>query len=266
MHSQEKIPSSILSIPAMGPMHSAHPFALSDYPKPTIVFVPNAWFPTTAYAYFLSVLRERGYTVETINHTSLAPLQTGPSATALGTPPTASTETDAFSLRQQLLQPLVEQQYRDVILLMHGYGTKVGMSAVRGLSKVQRLRENLPGGICGMIAVSPVVCQANTILYERKNPLLRCAQRDVVSFDFRPHAVPKMGMTREYTPVINFANSPFSHALGTAYLTILWTTSPMTAILRWRNHTWIRYALPPPACWNQCNHLQLWLRMISRSI
>lgn len=167
----------------MGPLHSAHPFALTSDPKPTIVLVTDAWFPTTAYADFLSYLRERGFPVEAVNHPSLAASLPSQANEGTGSPPNdASTEIDALSLRQHLIQPLIEREGRDIVLLMHGYGTKPGLSAACGLSKVQRWQQDLAGGVIGMIAISPLVLQANTTLSANQIPLLRWARRDVVSY------------------------------------------------------------------------------------
>ena len=167
----------------MGPLHSSHPFALTSDPKPTVVLVPDAWFPVTAYANFLAYLKERGFPVEAINHPSVAASLPTVGIAQTGSPPNrASSEVDALSLRQHLLQPLIEREGRDIVLLMHCYGGKPGMSAARGLSKVKRFQENLPGGIIGMIAISPLILSAGTTLHNGENPLLQWAQKDVVSY------------------------------------------------------------------------------------
>lgn len=168
----------------MGPLHSAHPFALTSDPKPTIVLVPDAWFPTTAYAHFLSYLREREFPVEAINHPSLAAMLPSQATAASGSPPnSASSEIDAMSLLQHLLRPLIEREHRDVVLLMHCYGGIPGMGAARGLSKVQRWQQGLAGGIVGMIAVSPLILRTSATLQSAGIPLMQWAQRDVVSSD-----------------------------------------------------------------------------------
>ena len=173
----------------MGPLHSAHPFALTSDPKPTIILVPNAWFPITAYAHFLSYLKERGFPVEAVNHPSLAATLPSQATAGTGSPPNnASSEIDALSLRQHLLQPLIEREGRDVILLMHCYGSKPGMSAARGFSKVSRWQQDLAGGIIGIIAVSPLILQANTTLANTQISLMNWAKKDLVSSSFKNRA------------------------------------------------------------------------------
>ena len=145
----------------MGPLHSAHPFPLTHDPKPTIVLIPEAWFPSAAYAPFLAYLEQRDFAVEIFDHPSLAlPPQDASSTRASNGSLPYSVALDAESLRRNLLHRLFEREGKDVVLLAHGYGCRPALTAAKGLHKATRFRQDLAGGVVGVIGVAPVVLQA----------------------------------------------------------------------------------------------------------
>ena len=165
----------------MGPLHSAHPFALTHDPKPTIVVVPDAWLPAAAYARCITYLEDREYLVEIINHPSLAVGLPSLNAAGNATVTTASMGADAASLRRNLLERLIEGDGCDVVLLVHGYGMKPGLSAARSLHKATRFRNDFPGGVLGIIGVASVVSRENLGLEARISVLPSWVRRDTVS-------------------------------------------------------------------------------------
>ena len=164
----------------MGPLHSAHPFALAQDVKPTIVFVSDAFFSHTAYRNFVAHLEQREYPIETIDPPSLA-TDSHPRAPA----PSASVASDASFLRRNLLSRLVERDGLDVVLVAHGYGCRSALSAARLYHKATRFRHDLPGGILGIIGLSPIILQEGARLELEGQSLPQWALRDTVSF--MPH-------------------------------------------------------------------------------
>ncbi|KAL9050705.1 MAG: hypothetical protein Q9162_006479 [Coniocarpon cinnabarinum] len=163
----------------MGPLHSAHPFALTHDPKPTIVFVPNAWFPSAAYAPFLAHIQQREYPLQCVDHPSLGPpLQESQFSNQTTNPFNTSAALDADALYRNVLHRLIEREGCDVVLLVHGYGSKPGLSAVYGLHKATRFRQDLPGGVLGIIGISPMVLSENTRLEHEQGPLPSWSVRD----------------------------------------------------------------------------------------
>lgn len=114
--------------------------------KPTILLVPGAWFESSIYDSFLSLLQKSSFPTAYAPYPSLDP--TDP-ATA-----DAAADTD-FVLKRSLL-PLIDQG-KDVVVLMHSYGGVPGSGAARGLSRVQRAKKGEKGGVVGLIHVSGFV-------------------------------------------------------------------------------------------------------------
>ena len=114
-------------------------------PKPTIVFVPGAWFRAAAYAKFLDALGAAGYPVVASDYPSINPTIAHPHVDC---------GTDTSHLRQTVLLPLVEQQHRDVVLIMHSYGGMPGAGAAHGLGSASRTHAGKHGGVLGLIMFS----------------------------------------------------------------------------------------------------------------
>ena len=109
--------------------------------KPTIVFLPGAWLPETTYASFLQALEQAGYPVLYISY---------PSCDSAS----ADCQQDATYIRDQAIKPLIEDQGKDIVLLMHSYASMPGASAARGFSKTDRQQNGQAGGILALICIS----------------------------------------------------------------------------------------------------------------
>lgn len=114
--------------------------------KPTIVFVPGAWFKATAYADFLKALQDAGFPVSASDYPSLDP----PAEEAVKTDCKADTD----HLREKVLVPLVNHEEKDVVVVMHSYGGMPGSGAAHGLSKSSREKAGKKGGVVGLIMIS----------------------------------------------------------------------------------------------------------------
>lgn len=117
-------------------------------PKPTVLFIPGAWFKVAAYNIFLSSLRNIGYPVTASEYPSLNP---APNDHDIGC------ARDTSYLRDKFLLPLVDEQSKDVVLVMHSYGGMPGAGAAQGLSKKLRKRSGKDGGVVGLIMISALV-------------------------------------------------------------------------------------------------------------
>lgn len=115
--------------------------------KPTVLFLPGAWFRPSTYKKFLSLVQEAGYPIHSASYPSLNPED----------PFTADCATDSLSVREKVLLPLIEAQEKDVVLVMHSYGGIPGSVAAHGLSKVQRVNEGREGGVLGLVFMSGFV-------------------------------------------------------------------------------------------------------------
>ncbi|ETS74605.1 hypothetical protein PFICI_13089 [Pestalotiopsis fici W106-1] len=126
--------------------------------KPTIVLVPGAWLPSTAYAEWTARLEQEGYPVLVTAYPSFdAP-----------DPQHADVAGDAAAIRTTLSR-LVHDKSRDVVLVMHSYGGMPGSSAARGLGAAERRRTEDPlaprghgGGILGLVYVTAFIVPENT--------------------------------------------------------------------------------------------------------
>lgn len=65
----------------------------------------------------------------------------------------ADCQQDAIAIRDLAIKPLIEDQGKDIIVLMHSYASMPGASAAKGFSKTERQRNSQAGGILGLICV-----------------------------------------------------------------------------------------------------------------
>ncbi|KAF4470498.1 alpha beta hydrolase family domain-containing [Fusarium albosuccineum] len=112
---------------------------------PTIVGVPGMWHPASSFDDLAANFQKRGYTFVSQDAPGIL----------LEDSFTATAEVDAESLRQNLPLPLLAQG-RHLILLTHSYGGVYGSAAVSGLSKQERSRQGLEGGVIGLVYVTAV--------------------------------------------------------------------------------------------------------------
>ena len=115
--------------------------------KPTIVLIPGAWFHPSTYDQFISILQRLSYPTVYAPYPSLDPSD----------PATADAAHDTEAVLQNFLLPLIENEGKDVVILMHSYGGVPGSSAARGLAKAQRSKKAKKGGVVGLIYFSGFV-------------------------------------------------------------------------------------------------------------
>ncbi|KAH8432797.1 alpha/beta hydrolase [Aspergillus melleus] len=112
----------------------------------TIVLVPGAWITPSFYQPFSDALTSAGFPVHHASYPSLSPTD----------PSVADCETDTEAIAKTL-RFLVEEEGKDVAVLMHSYAGMPGAAAATGLSKSQRSQHGKPGGIVGLIFIGAFV-------------------------------------------------------------------------------------------------------------
>lgn len=115
--------------------------------KPTILLIPGAWFQPSTYDLFISHLQQLSFPTAFAPYPSLNPSH----------PATADAAHDTETVLQESLLPLIENEGKEVVIVMHSYGGVPGSSAARGLGKVQRVGEGKKGGVVGLIYISGFV-------------------------------------------------------------------------------------------------------------
>ncbi|KAJ0423259.1 Alpha/beta hydrolase fold-1 [Aspergillus carlsbadensis] len=111
--------------------------------KPTIVFVPGAWHPPTAYDLLLPPLHAAGYTTTYVYLSSV-----GPGA--------AVTFEDDVAAVRRVVAGLVELG-REVVVVSHSYGASPATEALSDLAKKDREGKGLDGGVIQLVYIAAIV-------------------------------------------------------------------------------------------------------------
>lgn len=122
----------------------------------TIAIIPGAFHTPSHFSSLCAQLENAGYDTASVQLPSVDPPT--PTAAAVGTP-----SNDALFIREKLLLPLIEEEEKDVVLLMHSYGGIPGNGSAVGLSKGEREREGREGkkkgGVVGLVFVTAYVAR-----------------------------------------------------------------------------------------------------------
>ena len=139
---------AVLSVAVRGaPVGSSNMTSL-----PTIVLVPGAFHVDSAMDFLGAQLAQAGFNTRTFGLLTV-------------NRPKLTVNDDARALRSAMLEPLIEEQGKDVVLYLHSYAGFPGSIATGGLSKAERLAAGQQGGILGLIYQSAFVPQeGNTLL------------------------------------------------------------------------------------------------------
>lgn len=117
---------------------------------PTVLLIPGAWLHRSTYDFFISHLQDLSFPTAYTSCPSLNPSH----------PTTADAANDTETVLQEVLLPLIKNDGKDVVLVMHSYGGVSGSSAAKGLSKVTRSGEGKKAGVVGLIHISGFVFPA----------------------------------------------------------------------------------------------------------
>lgn len=106
--------------------------------KPHIVLIPGAWHSGDAYDTLLPYLHEFGYETTALTLPSVG-----------AEPPLTTLKPETDFIRTKINQLLDKDE--DVVVVMHSYGGFAGSAALQGLSKAERQKANLPGGVTALV-------------------------------------------------------------------------------------------------------------------
>ncbi|KAK7921632.1 hypothetical protein PG985_009654 [Apiospora marii] len=106
----------------------------------SVVIVPGAWTAPAAFHKLVGILDAKGFVV----YVPALPTNNG------HRPPDSSFDDDVQVVRQ-VVQRLVKDERKEVIVLMHSYGGVVGTTALRGLTRKDREAQGLPGGVVHLL-------------------------------------------------------------------------------------------------------------------
>ena len=114
--------------------------------KPSLVIVPGSFSSAAIYYELVDKIRAHGYEVFVNNL---------PSTARHAPEEPASMNDDAIFFRG-IIEKLANQG-KDVIVLPHSYGGVPGTEACKGVSKAERQKKGLPGGVIRIVYLSAIV-------------------------------------------------------------------------------------------------------------
>ncbi|KAF7361660.1 AB hydrolase-1 domain-containing protein [Mycena venus] len=128
--------------------------AMDSRTKPTFVFVPGVLHTPAHFQILVDSLHTKGYPAERISNPTVGAL-------ASTAPPGA----DAVNVRR-VLEELVNDQQKDVVLVCHSYGGIPGSQSVVGLEGSARAKAGQKGGIIKVIFLTAIVPREGENLVE----------------------------------------------------------------------------------------------------
>ncbi|KAK3168974.1 hypothetical protein OEA41_005422 [Lepraria neglecta] len=118
----------------------------TTHPRPTIVFVPGAFHTSVHFEPISAVLNQASFPTTTVE------LPTTAQAT------TASYRDDVYAIRS-VLERLVEEDGKEVLLALHSYGGVPGCQTVSGLERSKRKAEGRPGGVIHVLFIAALLVE-----------------------------------------------------------------------------------------------------------
>lgn len=115
--------------------------------KPTILLIPGAWLPASAFEDVATILRAQGYPVHTMSLLSVG----GPTSTTVAD--------DEEDIRQRYLNQLITEG-KEVIIVMHSYSGIPGTESVKGLARKDLAAQGKKGGVIGLIYMTSFLIAA----------------------------------------------------------------------------------------------------------
>ncbi|KAK6825425.1 hypothetical protein PG987_012919 [Apiospora arundinis] len=116
----------------------------SSSSSPVLVLVPGAFGTPDGFGQLLPYLTEAGISTQPGGYPSANPAD----------PTQATCAKDIAHLSDNVLLPILDQQQKDIVLLVHSYGGVVGGGASKGLDKQTRAAQGHKTSILGLIYVA----------------------------------------------------------------------------------------------------------------
>ena len=111
----------------------------------TIVCVPGAWHTAEIYSRVMESLQKHGYSTRGLDLPSVG-----------ATPPHVSFDNDVLRIRQ-LLEQLILEDNKDVVLVSHSYSGMPVSESLEGLGKRERQAQGLRGGVTRLVFIMALV-------------------------------------------------------------------------------------------------------------
>ena len=119
----------------------------------TFVFIPGAFHVDAHLDILGGELQKAGYNTRALGLITV-------------NQPKLTIKDDVTEMLAVLLNPLIVQQGKDIVLYLHSYAGFPGSAAIKGLSKQARLAQGLSGGIVGLVYQSAFVPQPGMSLLD----------------------------------------------------------------------------------------------------
>ena len=123
--------------------------------KPTIVLVPGAFHTPAHFLPLTKILHESSYPTVCVSLPSIG-AQAGSSA---------GYAEDVGAIRSTV-EKLIEDEGRDVMLVMHSYGGVPGCQTVCGLGKTAREKGGEEGGVVHMLFMNTVLAEPGQTIFD----------------------------------------------------------------------------------------------------
>lgn len=124
--------------------------------KPTLLLVHGAFGTPASWDKLVPFLKQGGYPIKRATYPSANPEK----------PSEAAAKIDIQYVRDRFLLPLIEQEHKDVVVIVHSFGGIVGGGAAVGLSKTDRLAQNLEGGVLGLIYIAGNITHEKQTMFD----------------------------------------------------------------------------------------------------
>lgn len=118
--------------------------------------IHGAFGTPAAWDKLVPFLEKAGYPIRRATYPSANPKK----------PSEVTAKKDIEHVRNNFLLPLVENEHKDVILAVHSFGGIVGGGAAVGLSKTDRLAQNLKGGVLGLIYIAGNITHEGQTMFD----------------------------------------------------------------------------------------------------
>lgn len=122
--------------------------------KPTLVFVPGAFHTPNHFTPLAELLQASSYPSVTV------------SLPSIGAQAATGTLTDDIKAIRAVLEKLVEEEGKDVVLAAHSYGGVPACQTVSGLEKSKRANGGKKGGVVHVLFIAALLVEEGTALVD----------------------------------------------------------------------------------------------------